>query len=66
MSIGFVCLIHGGMTKNALYHSYIYIVFCPSGGECMAETMRVESADTDFLTDVIKGSPHIGRVKRSA
>ena len=66
MGIGFVRLIHSGMTKNGLYHPYIYVIFFHSGGECMAEAMRVESADTDFLTDVIKGSPHIGRGKESA
>ena len=66
MGIGACCLLDIGVSKKTLHDPNVYLIFGPSGGECVTQTMGVEAADTGLITDSIESAAHIDRVLRSA
>lgn len=66
MGIGARCFLNVGVSKETLHDPNVYLLFCPSGGECVTQTVGVEAADTGLVTDSIEGAAHIDGVLRSA
>ena len=66
MGIGACCLLNVGVSKETLHDLYIHLIFGPSGGKCVAETMGVEAADTGLIADSIESAAHIDRVLGAA
>ena len=66
MGIGARCLLDVGVSKETLHDPNVYLLFCPSGGECVTQTMGVEAADTGLIADSIESAAHIDRVLGAA
>ena len=56
------CLLDVGVSQETLHDPDIHLCVNPSGGECVTQTVRGESADTRLVANPVEDTAHIDGV----